>query len=174
MDRLYVMDYPQGTPRRLTRNNTVEAQPVLSPDGRLIAYVTWDDSGGHVYRVRWDVEGEPERLTRTVALYRQPAWSPDGTRIVVVRDSAQAFRDYAGSRISNARAELAWIPAAGGEATLIGPTDGRPRPHFTANSHRIYKICKNLWHFKQRLLGHVRNPSAFQHMPSASILAHTH
>jgi hypothetical protein len=31
-----------------------------------------------------------------------------------------------------------WIPASGGAATVIGPTDGRSRPHFTADPERIY------------------------------------
>jgi hypothetical protein len=33
LDRLYVMDYPGGSPKRLTKNNEVEAEPVCHPTG---------------------------------------------------------------------------------------------------------------------------------------------
>ena len=46
LDRLYVMDWPEGTPRRLTRDSVHEQVPAWSPDGKWIAYVSWGDSGG--------------------------------------------------------------------------------------------------------------------------------
>ncbi|MGH7717384.1 MAG: amidohydrolase family protein, partial [Gemmatimonadaceae bacterium] len=57
-DRLYVMDFPGGTPRRITDLDVGEFQPVWSPDGRSIAFVTWNESeGGHIYRVASDGRG---------------------------------------------------------------------------------------------------------------------
>ncbi|MDP9143953.1 MAG: amidohydrolase, partial [Actinomycetota bacterium] len=41
LDRLYIMDLPNGTPRRLTNQETGEYYPTWSPDGQSIAYVTW-------------------------------------------------------------------------------------------------------------------------------------
>ncbi|MDH5590551.1 MAG: amidohydrolase family protein, partial [Gemmatimonadota bacterium] len=35
-------------------------------------------------------------------------------------------------------AEFVWFPAAGGDATVIGPVNGRSRPHFTQDAERIY------------------------------------
>ena len=41
--------------RRLTSANLVEHAPAWSPDGRSIAYVTWNDStGGDVWRIAAD------------------------------------------------------------------------------------------------------------------------
>src|SRR5690606_33762603 len=124
--------------RRLTDGDLDEHQPTWSPDGRWIAYVTWSfEEGGHIYRVRADGRGKPERLTRMPGLYQQPAWSPDGQRIVAIRGPARAFEEALTQSAPGGAAELIWIPASGGEATVIGPADIR-KPHFTKDPGRIY------------------------------------
>ncbi|MFQ5690827.1 MAG: amidohydrolase family protein [Gemmatimonadota bacterium] len=138
LDRLYVMDYPDGTPRRLTDMEVTEAEPTWSPDGRWVAYATWSPDGGNLYRVRADGRRRPERLTETPAVYQQPAWSPDGLRIVAIRGPARAYRANQGPRLPGATQDLVWIPATGGVAVVIAPTDGRSHPHFTRDSGRIY------------------------------------
>ncbi|HLU26017.1 MAG TPA: DPP IV N-terminal domain-containing protein, partial [Longimicrobiales bacterium] len=137
LDRLYVMDLPNGTPRRLTDQEIGEYQPTWSPDGRWIAYVTWDDEEGHIMRVP-ATGGRPQRLTRVKAYYQQPAWSPDGTRIVAIRSAARNLVEAVGPVGSGLGAEFVWVPAQGGDVTVIGPTGGRTRPHFTADPDRIY------------------------------------
>ena len=60
LDHLYVMDYPNGTPRRLTQSADGEFQPAWSPDGQWVAYVTFPgNAGGNIYRVRADGSGQP-------------------------------------------------------------------------------------------------------------------
>jgi Tol biopolymer transport system component len=138
LGRLYVADLPDGTPRRLTNQEVGEYQPTWSPDGRAIAYVTWDDSEGHIMRVS-ATGGTPSRVTRAGAYYQQPAWSPDGRRIVAMRAAARDLRDAVDPFIgSGLGAELVWVPAGGGEATVIGPTQGRFSPHFAADPDRVY------------------------------------
>jgi Tol biopolymer transport system component len=139
LDHLYVMDYPDGTPERVTDADVVEAQPVWSPDGRWIAYVTWSTAdGGHLYRVR-SGGGRPERLTTVSAIYQQPAWSPDGERIVAIRGPAQSYREALdGPFAPGAAADIVWLPADGGDAQLVAPTEGRSTPHFTGDPNRIF------------------------------------
>ena len=51
LERVYVMDYPKGTPKRVSTLDVAEHHPTWSPDGRSIAFVTWSDAeGGHIYR----------------------------------------------------------------------------------------------------------------------------
>ncbi|MFB3131717.1 MAG: amidohydrolase, partial [Rhodothermales bacterium] len=139
LDRLYVMDYPDGTPRRLTDGAMVEAQPVWSPDGQWIAYVTWsDDDGGRLYKVQANGQGPPQQLSTTAAIYQQPAWSPDGQRIAAIRGPARAYQESTGPRAPGAADDLVWISADGGAATVIAPTEGRSRPHFTQDPDRVY------------------------------------
>jgi Tol biopolymer transport system component len=138
LDHVYVMDLPGGPPRRLTDQAAGEYYPVWSPDGSAIAFVTWDDNEGHIARVP-AAGGRPTRLTSASAYYQQLAWSPDGRRIVAIRAAARDLKDaidpFVGSGLG---AEFVWVPAEGGEITVIGPTAGRTRPHFTANPDRIY------------------------------------
>jgi len=138
LDRLYVMDYPSGTPRRLTRSDEVEAQPTWSPDGQWIGYVTWRRPGGTVSKVRADGSGQPVVLTTMLALYQQPAWSPDGSRIVAVRGPAEPRRVEGGPSAPGTAIDLVSIPAAGGGARLIAPTFGKSWPHFTQDTGRIF------------------------------------
>lgn len=137
LDRLYVADLPAGAPRRLTNQEVGEYFPTWSPDGSAIAYVTWDDREGHIMRVS-AAGGTPTRLTRVSAYYRQLAWSPDGQRIVAIRSSAQELRDAYDPFVFGFGAEFVWVPAQGGDVTVIGPTGGRTRPHFTSDPDRIY------------------------------------
>ena len=134
LDRLYVMDWPKGTPRRLTRDSVHEQVPAWSPDGKWIAYVSWSDSGGALKKVRADGKGKSERLVSSLGFFDLPAWSPDGKRIVVVReplDIRMRERDPTGY-------DLAWLPANGGRLTRIAFIAPGGRPHFSRDTSRIY------------------------------------
>jgi len=140
LDRLYVMDYPDGTPRRLTDFDVGEYYPTWSPDGSSIAFVTWsDDEGGHIYRVRADGKGRPQRLTDVAARYEDLAWSPDGERIVALRSAARDLQEsvlMGGS--PRLGAQFVWVPARGGEVRSIALSAGRRMPHFASDPNRIY------------------------------------
>ncbi|MGQ0538967.1 MAG: amidohydrolase family protein, partial [Gemmatimonadaceae bacterium] len=139
LDRLYTMDWPAGTPRRVTDMNLGEYHPAWSADGESLVYTTWSAAGGgHLYRVRPDGRSRPQRLTRTAALYQQPVFSPNGSRIVALRGPARAYRESLQGGIAGAAEDLVWIPAAGGDATLIAPAGGLGNPHFAGDSSRIY------------------------------------
>jgi len=138
LDRLYVMELPNGTPRRVTRQEIGEYYPTWSPDGNHIAFVTWDDQQGHIMRVP-AAGGNATRLTQVGAYYQQPAWSPDGQRIVAMRAAARDLREAVDPFVFDGlAAEFVWVPANGGEVTVIGPTNGRLKPHFTQDPERIY------------------------------------
>jgi len=139
LDRLWVMDYPNGKPRRVSSVETGEHHPAWSPDGRYIAYVSWSDlEGGHVHRVA--VEGGiPQRLTTVAAFYSNPVYSPDGARIVVVRGPrAERQEDFSPQGRGGQAMELVWIPAGGGGTTAISPFRGPGQPHFAKDPTRIY------------------------------------
>lgn len=140
LDRLYVADLPSGPPRRLTTQEVGEYFPTWSPDGSAIAYVAWDERDGHIMRVAatGSAPAAPVRLTRASAYYRQLAWSPDGQRIVAIRSAAREVREAFDPFVAGLGAELVWVPASGGDLTVIGPTGGRSRPHFTSDPTRIY------------------------------------
>ncbi len=142
LDRLYVMDLPSGTPRRVTNQDVGEYHPAWSPDGAAIAYTTWDDSTGHILRVAatGTTPAAPTRLSRAAAYYQRPAWSPDGRKIVAIRAQARELKESIDPFVFDGLdPEFIWIPALGGDAAVIGPTEGRANPHFAGgDSERVY------------------------------------
>ena len=138
LNRLYVMDLPDGSPRRLTDNDFTEAQPAWSPDGTELVFTTWKPGGGHLYKVAADGRRKPVQLTPEAGIYTQPAWSYRADRIVFLRGSAQAYEDGVGPTTLGTGEDLAWIPSQGGRPTLIDKAEGRSTPHFARNEDRIY------------------------------------
>jgi Tol biopolymer transport system component/imidazolonepropionase-like amidohydrolase len=143
LTHLYLMDLAGGTPKRVSTGNEREFFPCWSPDGKSFAYVTWSDqpdAGGQIYRADVDGATKPRPLTKVAAFYRDLAWSPDGAKIVALRAARQArveMQDEFGGR-SGVPLDVVWIPATGGDATLVAPARGVGSPHFAAASDRVY------------------------------------
>ncbi|MGE0041840.1 MAG: amidohydrolase family protein [Vicinamibacterales bacterium] len=147
VNHLYVMDLPSGTPRRLTTMAEGEFMPTWSPDGRSVTYVTWTNTGGHIKRVP-AAGGTPETLTAYEGYYLDPAYTPDGSRLVFLAGSATdqlysilmdtpppdedhgAPGEIGGIDPPNTL-EIRWMPAAGGDQTLVASADGGRSPHFS-------------------------------------------
>lgn len=140
MDRLYVMDWPGGTPRRVSTLDAIEAEPAWSPDGRTLAWVTWTPSGGALQKASM-TNGRAARvvtISRGNATLRQPAFSLNGARIVALRTPAQGRRDQTGV---TGTTQLVWFDAAASspvDATVIARSAGRSKPHFARDTTRIY------------------------------------
>jgi Tol biopolymer transport system component len=137
LTHLYTLELPSGKPRRVTSGNAREFQPAWSPDGKTLAYVTWSNEGGQLWKVAAAV-GTPQQLSRSAGVYSNPAWSPDATKIVALRGNAydRENSEFDGGQTANA--DLIWIPADGGDANLILPARGAGGPHFTHEQDRIY------------------------------------
>ncbi|WP_054559205.1 amidohydrolase family protein [Croceitalea dokdonensis] len=138
LNRLYVMDYPNGTPKRLTKNNFIEAHPSWSPDGKQIVFTTWETDGGHVYKVNVTGAQRITKLTESKGIYTYPEWSYQKDRIAFLRGSAQVFQDLVGPLSGRTAEDLVWVNANGGPVQFIDKAKGRTRPHFTKVDDRIY------------------------------------
>jgi Tol biopolymer transport system component len=139
-DRVWVKSISDDDARRLTEADVGEYHPAWSPDGDWVAFVTWDDSaGGHIVKARVDGSVEPQRLTNAAALYYNVAWSPDGQRIVATRGAARELKKAPDIFFGPLGGEFVWVPAAGGDVSLIAPTGGRDVAHFNRDEpDRIY------------------------------------
>jgi len=140
---IYVMDLPSGTPRRLTNGDALEYAPAWSPDGRNVAFVTWDEAaGGHLWMVPGS-GGAPVRMTQVADQYANPAFSPDGRRIVFVRGSGAARRqdETLGDELY---LRIVTVDTAGGEVRFVaqtgntGTNERMPRPAFSADGQRVF------------------------------------
>ena len=138
LNRLYVMDFPNGTPKRLTKNNFVEAQPDWSPDGKSLVFTTWKEGGGHLYKVNVDGRIRTTQLTQQSGVYQYPEWSSNGKRIVFHRGTTQTFQDLLGLYSRQMFEDLVWISSEGGAINFIDKSKGRMYPHFTKVDDRIY------------------------------------
>ena len=140
LDRLYTMDYPNGTPARVTSFNITEAHPVWSPDGTQLAFATWSNAeGGHIYKMAFGKKSTPPvKMTSEAAVYRELAWSATG-RIVAFKASTQLMKDsYGPTDALGASQDLVWVPDTGGKSTVITTAKDRSMPHFTADRDRIF------------------------------------
>ncbi|MFN8977754.1 MAG: amidohydrolase family protein [Gemmatimonadaceae bacterium] len=147
MDRLYVMDWPRGTPRRVSTLDAIEAEPAWSPDGKALAWVTWTPTGGRLYRAAL-AAGRTTRVTpvsRGTATLRQPVFTPNGARIVALSTPAQGRLDQTGV---TGTTDLVWFAASpagpdGSAPTVIARAAGRSKPHFAKDTSRIYLSSNN-------------------------------
>lgn len=87
--RIYTVDVPGGKPRVVVPQSDGQFQPSYSPDGRSIAYASWNETtGGHIWRVPAN-GGISQQLTSIPGYYETPVWSPDGSSIAFT-----GSRDY--------------------------------------------------------------------------------
>ena len=129
---LWKMNLPNGKPKRITKDSHFEYEPSFSPDGKSIAYVTWDDVELGAVRKLNLASGSSTKLTKKKGHYRSPAFSPDGKKIVYRREGGNDHQGFTHTK----KPGLYWIPTSGGEPELI--TVQGEYPKFTADGERIY------------------------------------
>ena len=114
LDKLYIMDLPNGKPHQLVAQSIGQFQPIYSPDGKWIAYVSWCDTiGGYLWRVPAS-GGQPEQLTSVPGQYQRPVWSPDGMKVAIVKGAPKL-----GDRDDPGNGELEIVPVNGGKIGVI-------------------------------------------------------
>ncbi len=112
-----------------------------SPDGRWIAYVTWTEEGGHLWKAD-AAGGTPERLSDTPALWADPVWTPDGDAVIALRASlgAAALVPSVGPGTAvPPSADIVSIPTeAAAVHRKIAPSNGLRFPHFGPATDGVY------------------------------------
>ncbi|MDP4258053.1 MAG: amidohydrolase family protein [Bacteroidota bacterium] len=135
LSKIYVMDLPSGQSHILVDQPVSQFQPVYSPDGKWIAYVSWCDTvGGQLWRVA-SGGGKPEQLTDTAAQYQRPAWSPDGTHLAVIKAAPELLR-HLSSYMQIGKLEM--VSTEGGPVRMIA--DSVPvwnNPVFSPNGKEV-------------------------------------
>lgn len=77
---IWIMDRDGTHLKRLTSSTADEYNPVFSPDGKKIAYVSEESGNRDIWVMNADGAGKAP-LTTDKGTEQDPAWSPDGTRI---------------------------------------------------------------------------------------------
>ncbi len=146
LNRLYVMDYPDGDPKRLTKNDFTEALPEWSPDGQFVAFTSWEGTEGNIYKVKAS-GGRPVKITNQAGTYMDLAWDKKTNRIAFVYGPAQAYEDAVDPFSFGAQTFIGWVNANGGNVNKIKASGGRGNLHFTEGDDRIYG-----YHFSKGLI----------------------
>ncbi len=122
--KIWMQDLPNGTPRRLTPDSfePFEYAPAWSPDGRSIAFTTWDEAErGHVWKIRAAAGGRPQQLSTAAGEYIHPDWSTDGKTLVLARGGNATARGR--NMQNNPWWDIVRLPADGGEMTAVSRID---------------------------------------------------
>ena len=138
LNRIYVMDYPNGNAKRITSNDFTEAQPTWSNDGNSIVFTTWNADGGNLYKINADGSNQ-QKLTQLNGLYQSPVFNNEGDKIVFIRSRAEVYKNSIGPGYNGAEDEICWISSNSGNINVIEKSNGRVNPHFVKGiNDRIY------------------------------------
>jgi Tol biopolymer transport system component len=126
--KLWLMNLPSGQPKRLTPDSFTpgEFSPAWSPDGKTIAFSSWDDQK---YGQLWIITaagGEPHAITREPGEYLNPTWSADGSTLAYSRGSGATLRGRDWAR--NEWYEIVLQPANGGPAQTLARVGNQDSP----------------------------------------------
>ncbi|MDQ3247335.1 MAG: amidohydrolase family protein [Pseudomonadota bacterium] len=139
LGKLWLQPAAGSAPRRLTRGNedSFEAWPSWSRDGRSIAFVSWNDNRlGRVQTVSGR-GGAPRNVTTEPGHYAHPRFSPDGRTV--------AFEAGAGGDLTSdqwGRPQGIYVaPASGGAPRLIERDASNPQ--FGAAGDRLFMTVES-------------------------------
>ncbi len=116
---IWKLSLPNGRPEKLIRGTTGlvnQFMPAISPNGKDVAFVSWDDfEMGLLWRAPL-TGGKARQVSKSAARYLYPAWSGDGQSIVVLRSSGASAEGLAGGAM--VRYDLVSIDRDGAETVL--------------------------------------------------------
>lgn len=131
--RLYRKNLPDGQAELLSKDlpeSDIQAEPAFSPDGRSIAFVTWnDEQKGRLMILQ---NGVVRQLSRRPGIYRTPSFSADGKQIVFVLQNGD---DELGPAMTDKPGTYT-LDTEGKNLQFI--TDNGESPRFSADGKRIY------------------------------------
>jgi dipeptidyl aminopeptidase/acylaminoacyl peptidase len=122
-DKVWLIPAKGGKPKGLTEGLSEDENPVYSPDGRWIAFVS--NRGLPEERHQWVVAargGAPHRITQLAGIESGGQWSPDSKSIHVLRETALRPPARYLAQASGARSALPLQPVLPSKYEALGVT----------------------------------------------------
>lgn len=137
LGKLWIRPLPNGTPARLTKDEiNLEMYPSFSPDGRWVAYTTWNDGELGALR-KIQVNGKNQViLSRSKGTFVEPSFSRDGKKVVFRKTGGDDIRGHLFSRDRG----IFWMNADGGPEVRI--TEEGSRPLFNSTGDRVFLFSR--------------------------------
>ena len=140
LGRIFVASDGGALPSRLTRTERPrEFMPAWSPDGQWIAYITWDERGGTLWKARAIGASPPIALSGAPAFWADPVWTPDGQSIIALTAPLTTSRQTPSVIPLDARIVrvAASIGTSRGDVRVLSLASGLRHPHFAADAQRV-------------------------------------
>ena len=130
---LYKKPMPNGKPERITKaDGNGEFEPTISPNGRNVMFVTWnDEQQGQIKTINLET-GTTETLRLPKGIYRTPVYSSDGKKIILRKQSGD---DELGFTNCN-KTGIYTMNADGSNLTFV--MEEGENPLFSPDGSRIY------------------------------------
>lgn len=129
--QLWSKSLPNGRPKRLTKASNLEFEPAFSPDGKTIAYVTWNDEKMGELR-KLDLRTKRSvKINTSKGIFRTPCFSPDGKMIVFSKEGGNDQQGF----VNTKKPGVYTVSTNGGTEKFIAKSGYQPS--FSADGKRI-------------------------------------
>ena len=119
--QVHLMDFPEvGEPRRLREAPGASTEPVFSPDGSRIAFMSDEGGGPQIYEYSLQTD-KARRLTFRGSHNTQPAYSSSGKGIIFIRRDENGYNVALLDSASGEAEALTEIPRA--DSPSLAPND---------------------------------------------------
>ena len=108
---IYLMDYDGWNQRPITAHRSISLAPDWSPDGQLLAYITYVRGTPGIFVADFGRRGEKQALITDGTLNTSPSFSPDGSRFVFARSTRGNTEVFVAKRDGSGMRQLTHSPA---------------------------------------------------------------